>query len=81
MAMKRFDLARFLFGDWRSAAEAHIANAVHLLAVLFALWVAREQGVSGPTFDFISISAMGTTAVFGLGRLARTPKPAETSKG
>jgi hypothetical protein len=78
--MQRFDLARILFGDWRTAAEAHIANAVHLLAVLFVLWVAREQGVSGPTFDFISMTAIVTTVVFGLGRLARTPRAADSTE-
>ena len=79
--MQRFDLARILFGDWRSAAEAHIANAVHLLAVLFALWVARAQGMAGPTFDFISLTAIATTVVFGVGRLARTPKAASSPEG
>lgn len=79
--MQRFDLARILFGDWRSAAEAHVANAVHLVAVLFALWVAREQGMAGPTFDFISLTAIATTVVFGIGRLARTPKPANSTEG
>ncbi|HEX2562074.1 hypothetical protein [Phenylobacterium sp.] len=76
--MQRIDLARILFGDWRSAAEAHVANAVHLVAVLFALWVAREQGMAGPTFDFITLTAIATTVVFGIGRLARTPKPARS---
>lgn len=79
--MQRFNLARILFGDWRSAAEAHVANAVHLVAVLFALWVAREQGVAGPTFDFISLTAIATTVVFGIGRLARTPKTANSTGG
>lgn len=78
--MQHFDFARTLFGDWRSTAEAHVANAVHLLAVLFALWVAREQGIAGPTFDFISLTAIATTVVFGIGRLARTPKPADSAK-
>ena len=78
--MPRFSLARFLFGDWRSAAEAHVANAIHLAAVLIALWVAKAQGFAGPTFDFISMTAVGTTIVFGLGRLARTPKPAAPPK-
>ncbi len=67
-------LARFLFGDWRSAAEAHVANAIHLAAVLLALWFAREKGFGGPTFDFVSMTAIGATVLFGLGRLARTPK-------
>lgn len=79
--MQRFDLARILFGDWRSSAEAHIANAVHLAAVLFALWVAREQGMTGPSFDFITLTAIATTVVFGIGRLARTPKPAGSTEG
>lgn len=79
--MPKFNLARFLFGDWRSASEAHVANAIHLAAVLIALWVAKAQGFSGSTFEFISITAIGTTVVFGLGRLARTPKPAASPKG
>jgi hypothetical protein len=78
--MQRFSLARFLFGDWRSAAEAHVANAIHLAAVLLALWVAKQQGFAGATFDFIAMTAIGTTVVFGLGRLARTPKPAASPK-
>lgn len=77
--MQRPDLARILFGDWRSASEAHIANAVHLVAVLFALWVAREQGMTGATLDFITITAVVTTVVFGIGRLARTPRPADSA--
>ncbi|HEY9217503.1 MAG TPA: hypothetical protein VIO94_05590 [Phenylobacterium sp.] len=78
--MQRIDLARLLFGDWRTATEAHVANAVHLAVVLFALFVAQRQGMSGPTFEFISMSAIATTVLFGLGRLARTPKPETASK-
>lgn len=78
--MQRFDLARFLFGDWRSAAEAHVANAIHLAAVLLALWAAQQKGMAGPTFDFVALSAIVTTIVFGVGRLARTPRTATSSE-
>jgi hypothetical protein len=67
------DLGRLLFGDWRSAREAHIVNAIHLALVLAGLAYARlVEGMSGPTFDFIALSAIGTVVVFGIGRLART---------
>jgi hypothetical protein len=44
------------------------------------LWVAKAQGFQGPTFEFISMTAIGTTVVFGLGRLARTPKAQASTK-
>lgn len=75
--MQRIDLLKLVFGSWRTAQEAHIANAVHLVLVLAGLAYARmEEGMGGPAFDFIAVTAIATAVVFGVVRLMRVERAA-----